>query len=177
VADELLTQVFQTVTRIAKSIENVRGIVSGIYQPTPSRGLKDRPNRPFSRQLFNHPINPDPLGLGNLQFPIYTSPDLDTKGYTAQNAYVVLEITDQAVLVPNDTVRIEGVLLGAYNSAFVELARQPIIYTGPGSYPIPLLAAIDSLSTAVHFRLDAMAFPARQLTITIDGMLVAGPLV
>jgi hypothetical protein len=168
---------------LRQRLEQIEQTLSGLYLPGPMAAEKDRPRRPIEQARTQTPVLQDPLkSRESIGSPIWTSPGLETHGFSHQDAF--LEITVWSDTVPaglgfHPVFLVE--LQGACGSCFCPIASTTIWSNGRlGVYPVPVLSA-SSLSLEVRVQIfgadNADYEPpviGRVIEFSIDGMLVAG---
>jgi len=152
--------------------------LASLYMPAPGTALRERPKLPVRTDHKSHPrgIAWRVTTAADTELPIYSSPSLDTKGYTLQNVFCSLRVSEDNDA--DEVLRIFCVLEGSYSSAWCELARSGLLpYTGPGNYTFGLVGTDVSLATQIRFRIVGGAPRTtgnRVLRVHIDAMLAAG---
>jgi hypothetical protein len=165
-------------------LDRLEKTMGGLYLPGPTQAEADRPRKPVELQRIRIPvlqIGPHTNGpyTGT---PIWTSPCLETHGFSHQDAFVSIQVWRDNVTLG---LGFEPVFLvelqGAVSSAFCMIDNQVVVTNGaPGLYPVPTLsAASNSLEVRIQiFAADNTDWtpPAggRLIEISVDGYLVAG---
>jgi len=174
-----------TMDELLKRLAAIEQTVQALYLPTPAVGVKSRALKPFHFEtldpvtVYHHPD----VATAIRGLPGYTSPDLQTSGYTLHECYLQVQVIEDTVAAAQGFHDLfTAVLEGACGSAWVELATATLQSDGRrGTFMFPLLSRESlALSTRLVLYLADNATteppdPARQIRFALDGVLVSGP--
>jgi hypothetical protein len=156
-----------TPAELDKRLAEIQKALADLYQPNPREAMRQRPHDSFELDDFPLPLTPTLTRL-------WTSQALDTHGFTTQNCFAEIVIHNDPA--PDGQAFLYGVLEGAFDSPFVEIDINAILYTGRGTYDFDLLRSGSSLATQIRFALFGRsgAEDARTLRATLTGALTSG---
>ena len=162
----------------ARQMWEMRELIESIYSPSPAQGLQDRTSVPFDNLKLGGVVT------SGVPIRLAASPNIRTKGFTTQEAYVELLITQFDVAPdPGEDrpgVRAEVQLRGSFNSPTAILDSQEVTFDRVGGLFIPARRlTADSFATDIW--VEVWTEMDSQYTFTIEGkfraLLAAGPLV
>ncbi len=131
--------------KLPQLLQGLQASIGRLFVPTPRAAL-DMRARMVSRIDSSTHFGRIRLPFSPLPVQVWNSEDLDTKGYTLQNAFSSLRVT----VAPPAGVELFASLQGAYGSSWSEIGRAAVGMNGPGSYAVPLING-QSLSTGIRF--------------------------
>jgi len=155
-----------TPEELTQRLDDLGKKVDAIYSPGPAEALKQRPRRSFRKRDMSIVL------ANNGEQVLWTSPILDTVGFTTQNCFA--QIIVHADALPASATTLIGVMEGSFDSPLVEIDRDILTYNGRGTYGFQLLRSGASLATQMRFVLIGHTEVPRNLRASIRGSLTAG---
>ncbi|GAG28429.1 unnamed protein product, partial [marine sediment metagenome] len=117
---------------LQNELASIHSLLSGVFSPSPSEALKQRPFLPFRDHLVNHEIRVSGDVIAETRGdPIYISPALNTHGLTLQNTFVSVKVRRDTLPQPAGwTLLFTVVLEGTCGSSWVEIASAQLNSNG-----------------------------------------------
>jgi hypothetical protein len=142
--------------------------------------LRNLADRRTLRLQEDHRIGVPTTTVGGRPFPAWKTPALDLVGYTLVNAFVWFNVRSDTHAAFYASFIASLVVMDGAGEAVESISQKNLMYTGPGSYTLPLLSNIEPVVASqalVILSVDSEQGGVagnRILDMTMGSVIVAG---